>query len=107
LILSFLVPSQGPTNISAKAKENTITVSWQPIPTYARNGIITSYVIYYKKARTSDVSNTLIVSNGAATNADIKGPLESLTEYRIEMAGATTAGVGKKSKAVFATTGTY
>ncbi|XP_031569004.1 uncharacterized protein LOC116303578, partial [Actinia tenebrosa] len=102
------VPSEGPANISAIAKGNAMMVSWQPIPKLARNGIITYYVIFYKKAWTSE--NWAEMNVGKPTNenmpmtAYLRG-LEPATEYRIQIAGVTTVGVGTKSKAVFAISG--
>lgn len=84
-------------------------VSWQPIPKLARNGIITHYVIYYKKAWTSEnwaeIYSSKVVDENKPMTASLSG-LESATEYRIQMAGVTSVGVGAKSKAVLAISGT-
>ncbi|XP_031569003.1 uncharacterized protein LOC116303577 [Actinia tenebrosa] len=95
------VPSEGPQNVTAMVIGNKITVTWLPIREHARHGQIQSYVIYYKKAWTSDG-----YSNETAGKYDFKAVLKNLepvTQYRIEMAGVTS-GVGTKSKAVFAVT---
>jgi hypothetical protein len=88
-----------------QVNRTTIIVSWQPIPKHARHGIILRYEIYYKKARTSEDSTTLRAENDEREK--ILTDLTPATEYRIEMAGVTSVGLGTKSKAKYATTGIY
>jgi len=91
-------PSQAPTSFTVAASTSvSIVASWQLPPTYARNGIITGFKLFYKKqASPSSPATTITINDSANLTYTLTG-LEKYTEYEFQVLAFTSVGDGPLS----------
>ena len=92
-LTNFPAPSAPPTSVKVLALNSTaVTVQWGPVPCIEQNGDITGYSVQYWEVG-SGSTQTMPVSGGSATEADISGLLSN-TKYVVEVAAVNSAGIG-------------
>ena len=90
-----------PLNVKAVANSPTeITVYWQEVPAFNRNGIILLYEVLYHS--TLDQTQTLNTTD-ASTFTLLLNELEEFVEYNISVRAYTEAGAGEDSMPVVVT----
>ena len=83
-------------------KNESVNVSWSA-PHY-RNGIISEYHIYYKKATENKVKQQEVVWNNMSGTSYVIENLTPYTTYTFWVRAETSAGVGNKSITATTTT---
>ena len=87
-------PSAPPTNISAtNTSSSSIFVSWQDVPFWDQNGIITEYKIYIRKNGDAGLWET----ETTATKHFAKTGLDLWEKYDIKVSAFTSIGEGPES----------
>ena len=98
-------PSQAPTSFTVAASTSvSIVASWQLPPTYARNGIITGFKLFYKKQTSPSSPTTTITINDSANLTYTLTGLEKYTEYEFQVLAFTSVGDGPLSSVKTETT---
>ena len=96
-------PSAPPTNISATdVTFFSITVQWGPLECIHHNGNITGYSVRYG-VRGSKSTETVSISGGTRTETTIS-ELDIDSDYSIEVAAVSNAGIGVYSVPIISTT---
>lgn len=75
-----------------------IRLSWSPLPTYLRNGIIQQYLILYHPV--SQPTNSYVFNVSTGTEVLLLMPLGAGVSYNISVSAVTIAGRGPFSKGV-------
>ena len=104
-------PSGAPQQLRLNTSDSTtMTLAWDPVSSGSENGIVTGYILSYKRSTDSDgmYGNESDVYSevdvGAVRLGLIPGLRGALT-YDVRVAAYTSAGVGFPSKAIQAMTG--
>ncbi|RDD37102.1 Protein sidekick-2, partial [Trichoplax sp. H2] len=96
------VPRSYPQNDNTiSISPTSIYISWQPLSPYDRNGIITSYSIYFNSTRWDD--HGYLQFNNSVTSATLQN-LIPYTTYKITFRASTIIGFGPKSPPLVSTT---
>ncbi|KAL1005202.1 hypothetical protein UPYG_G00055910 [Umbra pygmaea] len=100
LMLREEAPSAPPKNIVASGRTNqSIMVQWQPPPEPQLNGVLRGYVLRYRLAGLpGDYQEKNITS--PETNHCLLSDLIIWTQYQIQLAAYTAAGLGEYSPAI-------
>ena len=85
-------PSAAPIDVTADGASTTITVQWGNVPCIHQNGQITSYSLQYGVEESGNTQTLISTGNGA----EISGLVTS-TNYTVQVAAITSAGVGEYS----------
>lgn len=104
LFICFTVPSNSPQNVStATLSSTTIQVMWEEVPPSDRNGMITTYEVFYEPQETfgqllaSDIRNTTNLSM-------LLEELHPFVNYNISVRAYTSVGSGPFSDDVIEVT---
>ena len=98
--LHITVPSSAPTSFTLTASSSTsITASWQLPPADSRNGIITGFILFYKKKGSAGSTTRVPINSGATLSKHVTG-LDKYTEYEFQVLAFTSVGDGLKSSVV-------
>ncbi|XP_065836171.1 uncharacterized protein [Oscarella lobularis] len=90
------VPDVSPCNVSViDATKSSVTISWNEIPKYSRNGVLREYVVTYFAQKFDEPEKTVEV-RGTETSATLSGLLP-YTSYVIKVSGRTNIGPGPVS----------
>ena len=101
--LSFLVPSQAPTDVQLfNTSTTSLKAFWGPVPECCRHGIIHGYHLTLKTNATSEFAQNESVSGGQY-ELEFSGLLKGYS-YRVSISGFTNAGKGPSSEEVVAMT---
>ncbi|XP_064158340.1 roundabout homolog 3-like isoform X2 [Anguilla rostrata] len=94
------VPSAPPQAVTVKTVQqgniSSVSVSWEPPPAEAQNGLIQEYRIWCLGNDTQAINQTV---GGMASSATLSG-LQPSVLYQVEVAAVTGAGVGARSQPI-------
>ncbi|XP_065827130.1 uncharacterized protein [Oscarella lobularis] len=90
------VPDVPPSNVSlTNATNSSVTISWNAIPKYSRNGVLREYVVAYVASK-SDESEKTVEVRGTETKVTLTDLLP-YTSYVVKVSGRTNIGPGPVS----------
>lgn len=99
-LLSFLVPSAPPQNITTSPQSSTeIHVSWSAVPSLDQNGVITLYEVQYEPLVTFDGALATSTSNTMSMSL-VLYDLQEYVTYSISVRAYTSAGPGVYSQPI-------
>ena len=85
-----------PSNVSlTNATNSSVTISWNAIPKYSRNGVLREYVVAYVASK-SDESEKTVEVRGTETKVTLTDLLP-YTSYVVKVSGRTNIGPGPVS----------
>ena len=93
------VPSGAPSNVVALTIAPTsVNVSWDQLPTTARNGIIITYELKYSWPLGSGQLGTMYVNTSGTPNQLVLNNLQECVQYIISVRAYTSQGPGPFSR---------
>lgn len=91
------VPFQAPSNFDVIEETSTsVMASWQPPSSYAVNGNITGFKLFYRKQSTNNHPIVLEFNSSKINSTDVTG-LSKYTLYEFQVLAFTKDGDGRKS----------
>ena len=91
----FSVPSGAPSNVVALTIAPTsVNVSWDQLPTTARNGIVITYEVKYSWPLGSGQLGTMYVNTSGTPNQLVLNNLQECVQYTISVRAYTSQGPG-------------
>eukprot|EP00731_Ephydatia_muelleri_P018411 Em0011g451a len=92
---AFSVPSGAPSNVVALTIAPTsVNVSWDQLPTTARNGIVITYEVKYSWPLGSGQLGTMYVNTSGTPNQLVLNNLQECVQYTISVRAYTSQGPG-------------
>eukprot|EP00731_Ephydatia_muelleri_P018403 Em0011g443a len=93
------VPSGAPSNVVAlTAAPTSVNVSWDQLPTTARNGIIITYEVKYSWPLGDGQLGTMYVNTSGTPNQLVLNNLQECVQYTISVRAYTSQGPGPFSR---------
>ena len=100
------VPASPPQNVTAMVESSTaIRVSWEEVPAFDRNGVITEYEVQYEPLETFGGQISTSTVNTSMLSINLIG-LQEFVDYNISVRAYTSAGPGPYSIGVVERTDT-
>ena len=109
LFCSISVPDEPPNNVTGfHTNGHSMQIHWNQIQFQFRNSYVLKYYIFYQKVNSTEPEKFFVCSKTSYLPSSCEmTELEYQTAYFVSVAGVSSEGIGRKSKAIIVSTGPY